>query len=125
MSKETNTDAEGIKKYKWEYKNFLAMVRERKPQNTIIYAQALGIDRRTLVHWMSQPELRTAMLEALDELVEGMKTAGKKDWRMHRELLNMLGVTEIKNVDIKSDGEKINVALVEFIDGNNKDTDTD
>lgn len=113
---------EGITRYRWEYSNFLEMVKQRKPDNAIIYAQALGIDRRTLVHWMSQPELREAMLEAIDELVKGMKEAGKKDWRMHRELLNILGIKDIKNVDVTSDGEPINVSLVEFVNsGKSKD----
>lgn len=103
---EHNTN-KGVTKYKWEYSKFLKMVQERKPDNAIIYAQALGIDRRTLVHWMSQPELHEAMLTAIDELVTGMKEAGKKDWRMHRELLNILGIKDIKGVDLTSDGEKI------------------
>lgn len=110
----TNKDGEGVKRYKWEYSQFLEMVREKKPENAIIYAQALGIDRRTLVHWLSQPELREALLNTLDELVQGMKEAGKKDWRMHRELMNILGIKEVKGVDLTTDGEKINNPITQL-----------
>lgn len=107
MTKAEDTSP-NVKRYKWEYSQFLEMVRQRKPENAMIYAQALGIDRRTLTHWMSQPELRDAMMTTLDELVNGMKEAGRKDWRMHRELLNILGIKDIKHVDHTTDGEQIN-----------------
>jgi len=100
-----------IKRYKWEYKNFLEFVKKRKVQRAVIYAQALGIDRRTFVHWLSQPEMREAMVEAIDELVDGMQRAGSKDWRMYRELMDVMGIKEIKNIDLTTDGEPINVVI--------------
>lgn len=108
---EQNTNKE-ITRYKWEYGNFLSMVEKKKITNAVLYAQMLNIDRRTLVHWMSQPELHEAMENALEELTEGMKTAGAKDWRMWRELLNMLGIKDVKEFDIKSDGEKLQPATI-------------
>lgn len=96
-----------ITRYKWEYKNFLEFVQKRKVQRAVIYAQALGIDRRTFVHWLSQPELREAMVTAIDELVEGMQKAGAKDWRMYRELLDIMGVKEIKGLDLTTGGDKL------------------
>lgn len=104
---EQNTN-KGVVRYKWEYKNFLEFVRKRKVNRAVIYAKALGIDRRTLVHWMSQPELREALTESIDDLVDGMQTAGKKDWKMHRELLKMLGVDDETKIDVTTGGEKIN-----------------
>ena len=74
----------------------------------MIYAKALGIDRRTLQKWMEQPELREAMTEAVDAILEEMQKAGKNDWRMWDKMLELSGVTTVKEVDVTSDGESIN-----------------
>lgn len=97
----------GITRYVWEYSQFLEFVKKRKVQRAVIYAQMLGIDRRTFVHWLNQPELREAMAESIDELVEGMQKAGSKDWRMYRELMEIMGIQAVKNVDVTSGGEKL------------------
>lgn len=104
-----------VVRYKWEYGNFLEFVKKRKISRALLYAKSLGIQRKTLVHWMAQPELREALSEAIDEVVDGMKRAGKDDWRMYKELYTMLGLDDIKNIDVTSDGEQIKGALVEFI----------
>lgn len=96
-----------VTRYKWEYNNFLEFVKNRKVKRAVFYAKALGIDRRTLLHWMSQPELREALAESIDELVEGMERAGSKDWRMYREMLEILGIDKEQKIDITSDGEKL------------------
>ena len=108
MSKENNEGIKPITRYKWEYGQFLEFVKKRKVSRAVIYAQMLGIDRKTFVHWLSQPELREAMAESIDELVEGMQKAGSNDWRMYRELLDIMGIQVIKNVDITSGGEPVN-----------------
>lgn len=104
-----------VVRYKWEYGNFLEFVKKRKISRALLYAKSLGIQRKTLVHWMAQPELRDALAEALDEIIDGMKTAGKDDWRMYKELYTMLGLDDVKNIDVTSEGEQIKGALVEFI----------
>lgn len=114
-----------IKRFKWEYKQFLEFVKQRKPQRAMIYAKGLGIDRRTLNKWMEQPELRQAMADAVDAILEEMQRAGKNDWRMWDKMLELSGITTVKEVDVTSDGEKINVALVEFVDGNTENQSTD
>jgi len=100
-----------ITRYKWEYKNFLDFIKKKKVSRAMLYAKSLGIDRRTLVHWFSQPELRDAMTVALDEVVDGMQRAGKDDWRMYKELYSMLGLDDIKNIDLTTDGQPINVVI--------------
>lgn len=109
-----------IKRYKWEYNNFLEYVKKGKVERAVIYAKALQIDRRTLVHWLSQPELRMAMQASIDQIIDGMQRSGKDDWRMYRELLKILGVDEEMKLDVTSGGEKLNVALVEFIGDDSK-----
>lgn len=100
-----------IKRYKWEYGQFLDFVKERKPGRAMIYAKALGIDRRTLVLWMEQPDLRAALAESLDEMLDGMQRAGKEDWRMYREMLRLYGLADKQDVDVTSDGAPINVIV--------------
>lgn len=109
----TNPDQpKEVKRYKWEYRNFLEFVQKRKVSRAVIYAKTLGIDRRTMVHWLSQPELRDAMAEAIDELVDGMQRAGSKDWRMYRELMEIMGVDKEQKIDITTDGQKLQAATV-------------
>lgn len=107
-----NDKPKEITRYKWEYGNFLDYVKKGKIDRAVIYAKALQIDRRTLVHWLSQPELREAMQHSIDSLIDGMQRAGKNDWRMYRELLKIMGVDDVQNIDIKSDGEKIQAATI-------------
>lgn len=126
MSTEQNQNTEDNKpivRYKWEYNNFLEYVKGHKVQRAMVYAKTLGIDRRTLANWVNQPELREALTEAIDEVIDGMKQAGKNDWRMYVELYKMLGLDDVKNIDITSEGEKLNIAMVQFI-GNDTDEDT-
>lgn len=106
-----------VVRYKWEYGNFLEFVKKRKIERAMIYAKSLGIDRKTLVHWFSQPELREAMAQALDQIIDGMQRAGKDDWRMYKELYTMLGLDDIKNVDVTSAGEKLPTPILGGLSG--------
>lgn len=110
-SKENNTDnreqPKEVVRFKWEYKQFLEFAQKRQISRAIIYAKTLGISRQTMSHWISQPEMREALTIAVDEVIDGMKTAGHKDWRMWQELYKMLGLDDVKNLDITSDGEKL------------------
>ena len=108
---EQNTNKD-VKRYKWEYNNFLEYVKKRKVSRAVIYAKALQIDRRTMVHWLSQPELREAMTDAIDELVEGMQRAGKNDWRMYRELMEIMGIEKEQKIDVTSGGKELKAATV-------------
>jgi hypothetical protein len=111
MQDTTEDNQKGITRYKWEYSGFLEYVKQGKVESAIIYAKALQIDRRTLVHWLNQPELREALLSSINTIVEGMKKAGKGDWRMYRELLKLLGVDSEQSIEIASSGEKITVIV--------------
>jgi hypothetical protein len=106
-----NDKPKEITRYKWEYGNFLEFVKKRKVGRAIIYAKALQIDRKTLVHWLSQPELREAMVDSIDELVEGMQRAGSKDWRMYRELMEIMGIDKEQKLDLTSNGQTINIIV--------------
>lgn len=96
-----------IKRFKWEYTQFLEFVKQRRPERAMMYARMLGIDRRTLVKWMKQKELRDAMAAAVDEILEQMQKAGKDDWRMWARLLEISGITVPEEVDYTSGGDKV------------------
>lgn len=83
----------------------------------MLYAKTMGIDRRTLRHWIKQPELRDALIDAIDEIVEGMKTAGARDWKMWRELYSMLGLDDVKNIDVTTDGNPLPTVIIEGVYG--------
>lgn len=121
----SESDTNEIKRFKWEYKQFLEFVKQRKPQRAMIYAKGLGIDRRTLNKWMEQQELRDAMAEAVDSILEEMQKAGKNDWRMWDKMLELSGITTTKDIDITSGGETIKGATIEFTDHPTEAEDTD
>lgn len=106
-----------ILRYKWEYSNFLEYIQDKKIERALIYAKTLGIDRRTLSNWASQPELREGLALAVDSIIEGMQRAGKNDWRMYKELYTMLGLDDIKNVDVTSNGETLPTVILESVYG--------
>jgi len=116
-------DKTNIKKFKWEYQQFLDFVKDRKPQRAMIYAKGLGIDRRTLNNWMNQPELRDAMAESVDAILEEMQRAGKNDWRMWDKMLELSGISTVKELDVTSGGETIKGATIGFAE-HPKDVDT-
>ena len=106
-----------IVRYKWEYNNFLEYVQNKKIERAFIYAKTLGIDRKTLKNWANQPELREALAVAVDSIVDGMQRAGKDDWRMYKELYVMLGLDDIKNIDMTSNGETLPTVIIESVYG--------
>lgn len=109
-----NKENAGITRYKWEYKNFLEFVKKGKISRAVIYAKALKIDRRTYTHWLQQDELRDELVKQIDTIVDSMEKAGSKDWKMHRELLNMLGVDNEKSIDLTTGGQPM-TSLVQFV----------
>jgi hypothetical protein len=113
----------------WEYNQFLDFVKDKEIGRALVYAKALGIDRRTLRKWCTQPELAHALTESLDTLLSNMQNAGKNDWRMYEALYKMIGLDDVKNIDLTSGGEEVTIALVEFVgkeasDNATKDPDT-
>lgn len=108
-----------ILRYRWEYKNFLEYVKKHKIQRAIIYAKTLGIYRRTMSNWANQPELRKALAEAVDAIIDSMEKAGERDWRMHYELLKLCGLNDKDSIDLSSsDGSMTPTVIIEKSYGN-------
>ena len=49
----------------------------------------------------------------------------KGEWREIKEMIQEVYGKPQENIDLTSKGDKLNVALVEFVDGDNKDTSKD
>ena len=49
----------------------------------------------------------------------------KGEWREIKEMIQEVYGKPQENIDLTSNGDKLNVALVEFVDGDNKDTSKD
>ena len=76
---------------------------------------------------LSEPDLRKVAEDKDAPLFERkLATAiAKGQWREIKEMIQEVYGKPQENVDVTSKGEKLNVALVEFVDGDNKDTSKD
>lgn len=109
---------------KWEFKQFLGFLDGKDLGRALMYAKALGIDRRTLMKWLAQPEIAKPLVDSLDRLLDEMKKAGEGDWRMYRELIKILGLDDNEKLDLTTGGEQLRPITVEIIDVATKNTDT-
>lgn len=101
---ETNKSNRNMVYKKEEYEEFLKMLKDGKiDENWSIIAEALGVDRETLVRWRKKPEARRAINKGIQEALKGMINAGSDDWRMWRERLKMLGVKDVQHLEQKID----------------------
>lgn len=115
--KDSTDEVKPVVRYKWEYNNFLEYVKKHKIARALLYAKTLGIDRRTMSNWVHQPELREALAEAMDDLVDNMERAGKNDWRMYLELMKRMGLDDGETIKLADpDGNDLKTALVKFVD---------
>ena len=110
---------------KWEFKQFLTLLEGKELGRALIYAKALGIDRRTMQKWMEQPEVSKPLIDALDKLLDDMRIAGKSDWRMHREMIKILGLDDGDTIKLAdADGDIFRPITVEIINAANNNPDT-
>ena len=92
-----------------EFEAFIDLIGESNIGNWSIMAQALKVDRNTVQKWREHPKAKAAIKQSLAKSIEGMETAGRKDWRMYREKAKMLGVEDSQNIDLTSDGKPLEV----------------
>jgi len=76
---------------------------------------------------LSEPDLRKIAEDKDAPLFERkLATAiNKGQWREIKEMIQEVYGKPQENIDLTSNGDKLNVALVEFVDGDNKDTSKD
>lgn len=108
-----------------EFEEFIEILKRKgQAAHWIEIAEALGVGKETIIAWKKHPEAIKARREGIAKTLAEMQKVGAKDWRMHVEKLKMLGINPSSNVDLTTGGEKVNIALVEFMntDGNSQDT---
>ena len=98
-----------------EFETFLREIGNVNIANWSIMAEALGVSVRTIDRWREHPLAKAAIANALQENIAAMKKAGEGDWKMHREMIKLLGikdktVIEHKNLDeVLDDLEEENI----------------
>lgn len=96
MSEQTeNSTNSAVKPYKeMQFEEFLKAIGNANIQNWSVLAEALGVDRKTIMLWREHPLAQAAISNAIEESMRKMVEVGANDWRMHREKLKILGVKE-------------------------------
>ena len=76
---------------------------------------------------LSEPDLRKVAEDKDAPLFERkLATAiAKGQWREIKEMIQEVYGKPQENIDLTSKGDKLNIALVEFVDGDNKDVSKD
>lgn len=84
-----------------EFEEFIKNIGNANIATWSIFAEALGVNRRTITRWKKHPLAREAIAKAVSSAIYNMEKAGAKDWRMWREKLKMLGVKDRQNLEHK------------------------
>ena len=90
-----NSANSAVKPYKeMEFEEFLKAIGNANIKNWSVLAEALGVDRNTLIAWRQHPLAQEALSTAIQESLKEMQESGKADWRMWREKAKILGVKD-------------------------------
>lgn len=82
-----------------EFKAFIAAISEGNIGHWVEIARALNVSDETILNWKKLPEAQAAIQKGIDESLEGMKTAGFKDWRMYEAKLKMFGINPATKIE--------------------------
>lgn len=94
-----------------EFEEFLKNIGNSNISTWSILADVLEVDRKTITRWKKHPLAREAIVKAINYSVIQMERAGKKDWRMWREKLKMLGVKDRQTIEQDIDENSISSLL--------------
>lgn len=94
-----NNNVHTIKK-KYQYRQFIRLIKAGKFTTALATAKVLGVDRRTITAWLGSNRVKLAVGEEIDSLVQGIK--GAKDWHSKAYLLDkILEETKDKEPEIE------------------------
>lgn len=94
-----NNNAHMVKK-KYQYRQFIRLIKAGKFTTALATAKVLGVDRRTITAWLRSNRVKLAVGEEIDSLVQGVKEA--KDWHSKAYLLDkILEETKDKTPEIE------------------------
>lgn len=86
---------------KKEYKAFVSAISEGNVGHWVEIARALNVSDDTITAWKKLPEAQEAIQKGINESLEGMKTAGAKDWKMYEAKLKMFGINPATKIEAK------------------------
>lgn len=86
-----------------EFKEFIKEIESGAVAHWKEIAEALDVDQDTITKWKNTPEAIEARRKGIAVALEGMQTAGKKDWRMWEARLKMLGINPPQNIKAEID----------------------
>ncbi|MFZ6035395.1 MAG: hypothetical protein ACOYUB_04620 [Patescibacteria group bacterium] len=73
---------------KYQYRQFVRLIRAGKFTTALATAKVIGVDRRTIVAWLKSNKVKLAVGEEIDSLVQKIK--GAKDWHSKAYLLDKI-----------------------------------
>lgn len=94
-----------------KFEEFLKSIGNVNISTWSIFAEALGVNRRTITRWKKHPLAQQAISKAISNAIYNMEKAGFKDWRMWREKLKMLGVKDRQTIEQDIDESSISSLL--------------
>ncbi len=77
-----------------EFRAFIEAIEQGQQCHWVDMARALNVDKNTLTAWKSTPEAKQAISKGIERALQCMEQAGARDWRMWREKLKMLGLSD-------------------------------
>ena len=103
-----------------EYQAFLKLLKEGQFETWEVIAEAVGVHRNTIMDWKKLPEAQKAIVDGIQLAIKKMETAGKKDWKMWREKLKLLGVRD-KEAPLVA--QQFNIDKFNILDGGEENYD--
>ena len=94
---------------KKEYKAFVAAIAESNVGHWVEIARALNVDNDTITAWKKLPEAQAAIQKGINEALEGMRTAGAKDWKMYEAKLKMFGINPATKIEATIDDSRTKI----------------
>lgn len=95
-----------------EFKAFIEEIEKGSIPHWQDIAKAIGVSKDTITVWKKHPEAQAAISRGITEAIEGMTSAGKRDWRMWESKLKMLGVVPTERTELGGlDGEKFELVI--------------
>ena len=82
-----------------EFKAFIKAIDEGQVGHWIEIANALGVDKNTILAWKMIPEAQEAIQRGIDHALQCMQQAGARDWKMWEAKLKMLGVNPATKIE--------------------------
>lgn len=84
-----------------EFKKFIETIKEGQAAHWIDIAEALDVDKNTILAWKKTPEAQEAIQEGISHALACMQQAGARDWRMWETKLKMLGLNPANKMEVK------------------------